>query len=351
MSQDILAMVEQRPEFAPLDRPLTRSVYFSALKRMRSSSGGDDEITIDIWRSMTGEMEEASTNWCKTCGCPIPPLGTSRCVGPLSSCCGRTRASGPTCRLPRRVVSRICAQRLSEWAEAELLLEPEQWAFRPYRRTVDPTLHRRDVDAGSLCFVMCDFEKAYPNVLRELCFTYLSGLGMPEGMRRRLEGLHGSTRYVVRTRAGDSRPYILARGLQEGCASSCALFNIFPNHTLQCVKAAMRGSPVRVCSRSHSGSGQRRLHEYSVLGFADDTTGVTTVGDQPRTESILVDMLRAHGMTAHPHKFARLAVGDAGQLPPSEAGKWDTTVRFLRRSLAPGRRHPRRHGRPLASGP
>ena len=117
-----------------------------------------------------------------------------------------------------RIVARICAQRLTSFAETMELLEPEQWTFRQYRRTIDAAMlaralveeaarSRSQLSEQSICLLLVDLEKAYPSVPREARWRLLKLLGVPACMLARLSGLHGCTSYVVRLATGDSDPY------------------------------------------------------------------------------------------------------------------------------------------------
>ena len=233
---------------------------------MRDSAAGDDEVTMGMWRrsgplaqealwEMTKYLWDVATKdweeevhrsaiillWKKK-GLRTD-LNKYRGISLLS--------------IASRVIARLCAARLPGWAEGNGLLEREQWAFRTYRRTVDAAvLFRALVERGNveqeeaavkdtLCFVLADIEKAYPNVPHSLTARVLQLLGVPTKMVTRLMGLHTQTEYVVRTQAGDSKPYKLLRGLREGCPSSCIVFNLLHNVVLRVLKKKMLGVQFR----------------------------------------------------------------------------------------------------------
>jgi hypothetical protein len=115
-----------------------------------------------------------------------------------------------------RVVAKLIARRLRDWAETHKLLIGEQWGFRPGRSTRHAVLvfrmltqvfaqHFPDISQDSLVWVLVDIKKAYPNVPREFCWGCLAKLGVPSKMVQILDILHSSTQYTVRTKGGDSR--------------------------------------------------------------------------------------------------------------------------------------------------
>lgn len=107
-----------------------------------------------------------------------------------------------------RVIARLCASRLSKWAESEQLLEREQWAFRTYRRTLDAAVlfrslverefleHEGAVAKDTLCFVLADMEKAYPNVPHSLTARVLELLRVPPRVGRKSSSIACSSTAV-----------------------------------------------------------------------------------------------------------------------------------------------------------
>lgn len=158
-----------------------------------------------------------------------------------------------------RVVARILALRLAKWAEANNVLTETQYGFRKERSTRDvillarmvaellaslqrrvaflknkveklTTAARESEDAAKalkvaksaeaklqMVMVLIDIKKAYPSVPRALCWAVLLRRGVPAHVVSLLATLHGGTVYEVRTVAGDSDPYLLKKGLREGC--------------------------------------------------------------------------------------------------------------------------------------
>ena len=93
--------------------------------------------------------------------------------------------------------------------------------------------------------------------------------------------LHSETLYSLRLRSGD----MLKRGLREGCASSCTLYNVFHNCALEEMNRVtpgtrLRCSPFLRCNEQMRGGrrdappAEETLRCLHTLGFADDTTTI-----------------------------------------------------------------------------
>ena len=198
--------------------------------------------------------------------------------------------------------------RLGIYAEANGLLTHVQWAFRKGRSTIDPSFIFRvlmetaatlcpTVHNGPICFLIMDIMKAYPSVPWALCWRILERAGVPARMCRTLQQLNESTEYVIRAKSGDSAPYRFQGGLREGCPASCVVFNLYHNLVLLLPMDAIRDNqdmtmkedeyrplpvltPVDppVLNSSDTAS-------LKVLGYADDTNPVTTLGSMRQRSS------------------------------------------------------------------
>jgi hypothetical protein len=152
------------------------------------------------------------------------------------------------CLLPMasRVTARIMANRLRIWAEKLGLWDDDQSGFRKGRSTADATqvmvriqedtmdLRKRmaakgeDLEEGKVPVArLLDLSKAYPRVSKPALWGILERYGMKEKALRLLQSLHESTEYRIKSREGESEPWVPARGLREGDPSSPPLFNIY----------------------------------------------------------------------------------------------------------------------------
>ena len=141
-----------------------------------------------------------------------------------------------------RVLARVIAKRLSEWAEGLGLLDDNQAGFRSGRSTADVVQMMvrmqedvedcmRRVDEVSEhewpVARLLDLRKAYPRVSKPALWGLLGKYGMKGKCLDSLLDLHECTEYKVRGKEGMSEKWTPERGLREGCSTSPILFNVY----------------------------------------------------------------------------------------------------------------------------
>ena len=140
-----------------------------------------------------------------------------------------------------RILARIMASRLREWAEAVGVLDENQDGFRVGRLTADATqicirLHEEaglyvnesnNMEDWTPVATLLDIKKAYPRVNRPILWCMLRKYGMNEESIRTLKGLHEETDYRIKGKRENSDAWQPLRGLREGCATSPILFNVY----------------------------------------------------------------------------------------------------------------------------
>ena len=141
-----------------------------------------------------------------------------------------------------RVLARVIAKRVSEWAECLGLLDDNQAGFRSGRSTADVVQMMvrvqedvedcmRRVDDMSVCewpvARLLDLRKAHPRVSKPALWSLLEKYGMKGKCLETLIDLHECTMYKVRGKEGMSDSWMPARGLREGCPTSPILFNVY----------------------------------------------------------------------------------------------------------------------------
>ena len=153
------------------------------------------------------------------------------------------------CLLPimSRILARILATRLRNWAEATGALDENQAGFRQGRSTADATQifvriqedvkvvrnmevinnESNEREERKEMAILLDLKKAYPRVSRPILWAILEKYRLPSKVIDKLKDLHEFTSYRVRGEERDSSEFIPQRGLREGCATSPVIFNIF----------------------------------------------------------------------------------------------------------------------------
>lgn len=314
----------------------------SQMGQMRVSAGGADEVDINMLRSlgpkMTQEVRALVRRMWRTPASEWQRLVGAEVVMGIVVVLYKNKGSRDSldnyrgiCLLSilSRVVGRVAASRLRDWAEVADAFIATQWGFRPGRGTNDVVLLARmllevaaqsgqEVNdlANALVLLLFDIKKAYPNLSRSLAWEVLRRLRIPEAFIQVLQGLHESTQYAVRTGMGDSAVYELARGLREGCPTSCVLYNLVHNVALWLLLHKQTfNSGVAIASRIPRPLPRSREEPpddemlqmiLKVIGFADDTTTPTRYLEAEATERGVRELFASLGETVHPGKTERI---------------------------------------------
>jgi hypothetical protein len=220
--------------------------------KIKEKAPGEDEVRIIYIKEATGRVKKAVIDlikkmfedgkfcWDDTTrtGIMIPLFkkGDRQNPGNYRGICLLSMAS--------RIIARIVATRLRNWAEGNGIMGENQNGFRSGRSTVDTVqilqrieeecekmvkhkekFQRQDVSYPGA--VLLDLRKAYPRVNREALWKILETYGLGGRIMKVLKMLHETTQYKVRGQKQDSSAWIPQRGLREGCPTSPILFNIF----------------------------------------------------------------------------------------------------------------------------
>ena len=325
LAPDLRRDVRTREWRERLGRPPERAEVEREMRKMKDASPGEDGVrlgyllkggeklmaeVVRIVRFMWGNGAETWEDLLRS-GVVVPLFkkGDRNNPGNYRGVCLLSMGS--------RIVARIVACRLREWAEAMGLMDDNQAGFRSGRSTADATqmmvrvqedaedLKRRRERAGGdrggvkPAARLLDLRKAYPRVNKPGLWRLLERCGLEGDFLRVIVDLHEGTEYAVRGKEGNSESWVPERGLREGCPSSPILFNIFHQAVMRVAveerrKAAeVSGKEVGVCFSWVPGSalpGERlweKKHSEAVEVwlelslFADDTT---VVGDVEELE-------------------------------------------------------------------
>jgi len=326
-----------------------------AMRGMRESAGGQDEVTILMLRSGGPKLLRevcllVRKLWRQAVDGEAWPEEVHYAVVRLLWKGKGSRADLDKYRgiclltVISRIVARVVALRLAPYAEENNLLENEQWGFRRGRSTRDPILVDRilcelcadfeakvkaavtklersgleqeeveaakqlwedRLQAAKTCIALYDIKKAYPNVPREHAWQVLQKVGIGPGLVNVCRQLHEGTLYTVRTNVGDSSTYKLGRGLREGCPSSCVLFNIVHNFGLQVLKDRLDGVGI------HFEKGELlESLTLKLVAFADDTTTIGKWTEQQASDRIVSEVFAEFGECIHPDKTEHMVAGE-----------------------------------------
>ena len=95
---------------------------------------------------------------------------------------------------------------------------PVLWA----RLLIEAALNVKEKSSGRdlICMALLDIEKAYPSVSRNALWRILANEGVPPHMVKLITHLHSDTEYKCKNQMGTSEPYMLKKGIREGCPSA-----------------------------------------------------------------------------------------------------------------------------------
>ena len=153
---------------------------------------------------------------------------------------------------------------------------------------------------------LADIKKAYPSAPRQPMWDALKKERLPPRILAIFRRLHTDTSYSVRLKAGDSAAYTLKKGLREGCASPCTLYNVFHNYALAELNKVTPGISLRrspsLCCSWRAATGEESTRSLHTLGFADDTTTIFPATRVEEVREQVKKVLGERGETVHSGK-------------------------------------------------
>ena len=171
-----------------------------------------------IWATKTWPNE-----WKRSVYVTIPRKGDSReCAN------NRTIALIPHAS---KVLLKIIPKRLEPFLEREL--PEEQAGFRHGRGCRDQIANMRWLMEKTIerqqdlyiCFI--DYKKAFDNVDHNILWKELRHLGVPEHLIILMERLYEGQQATVRTDFGETEPFLIGKGVRQGCILSPYLYNLY----------------------------------------------------------------------------------------------------------------------------
>ena len=132
-----------------------------------------------------------------------------------------------------KILCKILATRLQEYAETLGILPEQQSGFREERSCRDQIYSLRRIQEMSLeqnkplyiCFV--DLKKAYDSVDRETLWKVLKKFGVNEKMIQMIRAFHDGMKAKININGEFSEAFPINQGLRQGCVMATVLFNIF----------------------------------------------------------------------------------------------------------------------------
>ncbi|CAK0880460.1 unnamed protein product [Prorocentrum cordatum] len=328
------------PGMSDLAEPPSADEVRAAIRAMRDSAPGDDEVSIGMIRAASARVQEQDQFG------ETPFRGLQILLFKKKGLRTDLNNYRGICLLSvlSRILAKTVATRLARWAEEAGVHSNTQWGNRKYRSTRDAILVARATmeevtrlprapGEDTLCLILFDIMKAFPSVPRPLLRAVLLRLALPAALVDLVIGLHDVTFYVVRTAAGDSDPYCLRRGVREGCPTSGLLFTLYHAVVMAAIlpklpKTLVTYDPERPLPRAAPAAETKQTLVLDTLCFVDDTTALQEKRHCAATEQVVSDGLRAFGSLIHPGKTERYLPHGAAPATGAEPA-WQPAVKLL----------------------
>lgn len=204
-------------------------------------------LICKIW-----QQEKMPTEWETALICPIHKKGSKTDCAKYRGIC--------LLNVAYKILTKVIAKRLEPFAES--IIGDYQCGFRSGRSTTDQIFTIRNI--MEKCYeynipvhqLFVDYKEAYDSIERPYLFETLHVLGVPAKLVRLVEMTLKKTRGKISLAGAKSREFNVARGLRQGDALSCMLFNL----TLERV--------IRKIEINPGGTLLNRTVQY--LAYADD---------------------------------------------------------------------------------
>ena len=202
-----------------------------------------------------------------------------------------------------KLYSKVLANRLTKWLEANNVLSHCQKRFMPYDGVLEHNFVREEhinrvqkTPRAELCIAWLDFANAFPSVSQEALLEGLSKTGVGTSLVSIVKDLFDGATTQVRTDEGYTAEIQVKRGIKQGDPISGLLFNIAIDAIIRKV--------------------QGNQNHHNILAFADDLTPMdkTPAGLQAKLD--IVDRLgKRIRMPLKPTKFKTLHLAMRTSVP------------------------------------
>ena len=304
-------------------------VHYAIRKTNNDKALGLDGIPIELWKSLDDQFKSDKSDsskkcdivWCltrvfqdiETNGIDHTTKFNEGCISPIYKKKDPDNIANyrPITLLNTdyKIYMKVISMRLADAAPD--IIHPDQAGFLKNRsifdqvKTTKMVMDYMNSTSKKGAIIALDQEKAYDKILHPYLWQVLEKLEFPERFIRIVQSLYESTETMTMINSELSIPFIICRGVRQGDALSCLLFNI----AIEPLAAAIRASP------DISGipiPGTRKSLKIKL--FADDTTVFLSESDSiEKLQIILADWCEVSGAKFNIEKTEIILLGDAAQ--------------------------------------
>ena len=153
--------------------------------------------------------------------------------------------------------------------------------------------------------VALDQEKAYDRILHPYLWAILEKFGIPEQFIKTVQALYDNAKTIVMINGELSNPFTVSRGVRQGDALSCLLFDIAIEPLAESIRRSTEITGIQIPGR--------RDH-LKIKLFADDTTVYLSENDDiEKLECILTKWCRVSGAKFNIEKTEIIPLGNKTQ--------------------------------------
>ena len=304
-------------------------VRYAIRKTNTDKAPGLDGIPIELWKSLDDQFMSDKSNpkrkcniiWCltkvfqdvKANGIDQDAKLNEGCISPIYKKKDPDNIANyrPITLLNTdyKIYTKAISLRLADAAPD--IIHPDQAGFLKKRSIFDQVKTSKlvvdymNATSKKGAIIALDQEKAYDKILHPYLWLVLEKLDFPENFIRTIRNLYDNAETTVMINGELSTPFIVKRGVRQGDALSCLLFDIAIEPLAATIRASpdIQGIPI---------PGTRK--QLKIKLFADDTTVFLNKSDSiEKLQTILADWCEVSGAKFNIEKTEIIPLGNATQ--------------------------------------
>ena len=304
-------------------------VRYAIKKTNNEKAPGLDGIPIELWKSMDDQYKSDKSNpkkkcniiWCltqafsdvETNGINPTSKFNEGCISPIYKKKDPDDIANyrPITLLNTdyKIFTKALSLKLADAAPS--IIHPDQAGFLKNRsifdqvKTTKMVIEYMNSSSRKGAIIALDQEKAYDKILHPYLWQVLRKFEFPEEFIKTVQSLYDNAETTIMINGELSIPYIIHRGVRQGDALSCLLFDIAIEPLATAIRTSpeIKGIPI---------PGTKKALKIKL--FADDTTVFLSETDSiDKLQTILADWCEVSGAKFNIEKTEIIPLGDNAQ--------------------------------------